>query len=64
MSAVVDVIERGTVARSFLKQMGIAAFVDRELTEVAINRPGEVWTQGPNGWECHEAPACTLDACR
>ena len=46
MSAVVDVIERGTVARNFLKQMGIAAFVDRELTEVAINRPGEVWTQG------------------
>lgn len=64
MNAVVDVIERGTVARSFLKQMGIAAFVDRELTEVAINRPGEVWTQGPNGWECHAAPACTLDACR
>jgi type IV secretion system protein VirB11 len=64
MNAVVDVIEKGTVARSFLKQMGIAAFMDRELTEVAINRPAEIWTQGARGWEYHAAPACTLDACR
>ena len=64
MSAVViDVIEKGTVARNFLKQMGIEVFFDRDLTEVAINRPGQIWTQGARGWERHIAPACTLDAC-
>ena len=50
MSAVViDVIEKGTVARNFLKQMGIVGFFDRGLTEVVINRPGEIWTQGADG---------------
>lgn len=64
MSAVViDVIEKGTIARSFLKQMGVSSFFDGSLTEVAINRPGEIWTQGSGPWLRHEAPACTLDAC-
>ena len=64
MSAVViDVIEKGTIARSFLKQMGISNFFDGSLTEVAINRPGEIWTQGSAGWRRHDAPACSLDAC-
>ncbi|SIT38772.1 P-type DNA transfer ATPase VirB11 [Paraburkholderia ribeironis] len=62
-SAVIDVIEKGTIARSFLRQMGIASFFDSSLTEVAINRPGEIWTQGSGAWRQHEAPACTLDAC-
>ncbi|AUT66777.1 P-type DNA transfer ATPase VirB11 [Paraburkholderia terrae] len=62
-AAVIDVIEKGTVARNFLKQMGIANFFDGTLTEVAINRPGEIWTQGASAWKRHDAPACTLDAC-
>jgi type IV secretion system protein VirB11 len=64
MSAcVIDHIERGTVARNFLKQMGVSSFFDGSLTEVAINRPGEIWTQGAHGWTHHIAPSCTLDAC-
>jgi type IV secretion system protein VirB11 len=64
MSAVViDVIEKGTVARNFLKQMGIIGFFDSGLTEVVINRPGEIWTQGAKGWQRYESKACTLDAC-
>ena len=64
MSAVViDVIEKGTIARSFLKQMGISNFFDGSLTEVAINRPGEIWTKGGGEWRRHDAPACSLDAC-
>jgi type IV secretion system protein VirB11 len=62
-AAVIDVIEKGTIARSFLRQMGITRFLDSSLTEVAINRPGEIWTQGSAAWERHEASACTLDAC-
>lgn len=62
-AVVIDVIEKGTIARSFLRQMGIASFFDGSLTEVVINRPGELWTQGSGAWQRHEAPACTLDAC-
>ncbi|HTR09048.1 MAG TPA: P-type DNA transfer ATPase VirB11 [Paraburkholderia sp.] len=62
-AVVIDVIEKGTIARSFLRQMGIASFFDSSLTEVAINRPGEIWTQGSGAWKRHEAPVCTLDAC-
>ena len=64
MSAVViDVIEKGTVARNFLKQMGIEVFFDRDLTDVAINRPGQIWTQGAQGWERHIAPAESATRC-
>lgn len=59
----VSVTEKGIIARNFLKQMGISAFFDAGLTEVAINRPGEIWTEGAPGWERHDAPACSLDAC-
>ncbi|WP_408602519.1 P-type DNA transfer ATPase VirB11 [Paraburkholderia guartelaensis] len=62
-SAIIDVIEKGTIARNFLKQMGISNFFDGSLTEVAINRPGEIWTEGSDGWRRHYAPACTFDAC-
>ncbi|BFG80972.1 hypothetical protein PTKU46_90060 [Paraburkholderia terrae] len=54
---VIDVIEKGTVARNFLKQMGIANFFDGSLTDVAINRPGEIWTQGASAWKRHDAPS-------
>ncbi|MFJ3465754.1 P-type DNA transfer ATPase VirB11 [Achromobacter spanius] len=32
-------------------------------TEIAINKPGEYWTEGPNGWERHEARELTFDRC-
>lgn len=33
----------------------LAPFMDDEsLTEVVINRPNEVWTEGPRGWERHQ----------
>ncbi len=27
--------------------------VDESLTEICVNRPGELWTEGPNGWSMH-----------
>ena len=30
---------------------------DDPLTEVVVNRPGEVFTEGPDGWTRHELPA-------
>lgn len=34
---------------------------DADVTEVAVNRPGEVWCERQNVWERHENDACTLD---
>lgn len=32
---------------------------DKSLTEIIVNRPGEVFVEGPDGWTRHEAPALT-----
>lgn len=37
---------------------------DPSLTEVCINRPGEVWTEGRDGWVRHEMPELTFTHCR
>ena len=35
----------------------------KDLTEVTINRPGEIWTEGANGWEKHAAPDVGYKSC-
>jgi type IV secretion system protein VirB11 len=32
---------------------------DKTLTEIVVNRPGEIFVEGPDGWTRHEAPALT-----
>jgi len=32
---------------------------DERLTEIVVNRPGEAFTEGPNGWTRHDVPALT-----
>src|SRR6202022_1322110 len=32
---------------------------DDTLTEIVVNRPGEIFVEGPGGWTRHEAPALT-----
>lgn len=32
---------------------------DKSLTEIVVNRPGEIFVEGPDGWTRHEAPALT-----
>lgn len=34
---------------------------DKGLYEVVINRPGEVLTEGPGGWDCHNLPELTFE---
>ena len=34
-----------------------------DVTEVAINKPGEIWTEGPTGWISHSAPELTYQSC-
>ena len=37
--------------------------VDADVDEVAINRPGEVWTEGRSGWLRHDVPQLSFAAC-
>jgi type IV secretion system protein VirB11 len=32
---------------------------DNTLTEIVVNRPGEIFVEGPDGWARHEAAALT-----
>ena len=34
-----------------------------DVNEVVINRPGEVWTEGANGWQRYDAPQVTFEMC-
>lgn len=37
---------------------------DEGLTEVVVNRPREIWTEGREGWRRHEAPDLSFPHCR
>lgn len=37
---------------------------DSSLTEICINRPREVWTEGRAGWQRHEVPELSFSHCR
>lgn len=37
---------------------------DDNLNEICVNRPGEVWTEGRDGWKRHEVPVLTFSNCR
>ena len=36
---------------------------DESLTEICVNRPREVWTEGRKGWQCHPVPGLTFAHC-
>ncbi len=39
-------------------------FIESDVTEICINRPGEVWTESLSGWQRHEVPELTYFNCR
>ncbi|WP_320534370.1 ATPase, T2SS/T4P/T4SS family [Robbsia andropogonis] len=49
--------------RSHLKTLGIAALLATPgVTEFAINRPHEGWTETSEGWQRHDLPNASLEA--
>lgn len=43
----------------------LRAFLEDEtLTEICVNRPREVWTEGRQGWQQHEASDLSFNHCR
>jgi type IV secretion system protein VirB11 len=39
----------------------LRAFLEGNVTEVVVNRPGEAWTESAKGWERHDAPALSFE---
>ena len=62
-AAAPDVPGRDTALREALRLL--APFIgDPTVTEVCINRPGEVFTESRSGWHRHEVPAASLQWCK
>lgn len=50
--------------RGLLKQAGLQELIDNpKNTEIAVNRPYEIWTESSEGWQMHEAPNLNYKIC-
>lgn len=60
-----DELAPDELVRGYLHQSGVTELLERPgLRDIAINRPGEIWTETSKGWERHEAPHLTLELCK
>ncbi|WP_226020590.1 P-type DNA transfer ATPase VirB11 [Serratia symbiotica] len=61
----IDALGDDTLVRGYLEQSGVTERLARPgVTEVAINRPGEIWTEtSAAGWVREAAPWLSLDMC-
>lgn len=59
-----DTLTDDTLVLDFLEQAGITERLNRPgTTDVAINRPFELWTDTPQGWIREDAPWLNLNLC-
>lgn len=58
-------LDNSALARDFLEQTGVTERLSRDgVTEVAINRPFEIWTEtATDGWQREEAPWLDYSLC-
>ena len=50
-------LAKTSLLTGLLKENGIQTFFDNPIyTEVAINRPYELWTESSQGWQKHDMP--------
>jgi type IV secretion system protein VirB11 len=54
---------RDSALRECLRPLDLF-LADPTITEICINRPGEVFTEGPGGWRRLDLPPATLGWCR
>lgn len=61
-----NVLQDDALVLGYLEQSGVQARLAREgVTEVAINRPFEIWTEtSTEGWLREDAPWLSLDLCQ
>ncbi|MCL2635135.1 MAG: P-type DNA transfer ATPase VirB11 [Betaproteobacteria bacterium] len=56
-AAVLVKYDRSVTVRDLLRTTGIQEYMDRPgITEVVVNHPGEVLTEGADGWQAHQEP--------
>lgn len=59
-----DDFNDATLTLDFLDQSGVSERLNREgTTDVAINRPFELWIDGPDGWQLERAPGLDFGLC-
>lgn len=55
----------GNVSLEYYKSTVFQHYLDiNGITEVAVNRPGEVWTEINGEWKCHPDDKVTIDFCQ
>ncbi|MDR2207466.1 MAG: P-type DNA transfer ATPase VirB11 [Azoarcus sp.] len=55
-------VDNALTVREMLKSMGVTATLEGDITEFAINKPGEHWTESAAGWQRFENSTLTLQA--
>lgn len=55
-------VERSLTVREMMKSLGIAETLAGNVTEFAVNGPGEHWIEDNTGWHCVKNPALTIQA--
>ena len=59
-----NTIDKAATVNQLLAMTGLRHYLDLEgLTEIAINRPNEVWFDRGNGWETETLPNLSLSLC-
>ncbi|KFF42184.1 conjugal transfer protein [Pseudomonas sp. BRG-100] len=59
-----NILIESTLVLDFLDQSGVSERLNRAgTTDVAINRPLEIWIDTPTGWQREEAPWLTYNLC-
>lgn len=52
-----DIYDRSKSLRGWLRETGMQPFLDDPAnTEIAVNRPFELWTESSKGWQKHDLP--------
>ncbi len=52
--------DRSISVRQLMKKYGITEALQGDITEFAVNRPGEYWIEDNHGWHCIEQPLLSL----
>lgn len=64
-SAKINFQDKSASLRGLLAQTGIQDFLSNpNFTEVAINRPKELWTEDSDGWKMHSLPSLSYSSCK
>jgi type IV secretion system protein VirB11 len=53
-------VDRSLTVRQLMSQYGISAALEADITEFAINKPGEHWIEDSSGWHCVSNKALTI----